>query len=384
MTWRTMASTLVALGLLASVAAAQTIVVIDDGTASTPNTTDITWTPGTSDWNYRADSGTNSKPHSYNGTGSRFAFAKATSPIATATYTPDLPEAGEYRVDMWWPTFGWADNVPVTVTYATGVADLVVDQSTNSGQWNTLGTFEFDAGTAGSVMISSEGTNPGGSNVGPVADAVRFLCGVVPGRLPLTAVADASSTHPQDSTRPAANVVNGSGMTDQDADLIPDTHAANDYGAHINWMSNTLPTSGLIDEWLTLDLGESFELDVMKVWNFNATGDRTDRGVGTADLYYSMLDDPGIDFTDPAFWTLLRQVTLSEALGDSSYNTPDVIPLGGIEARWLALDILSTQGSTQFVGLSEIQVLDVIPEPATLTLLALGALGLLRRRQRKP
>jgi len=59
-----------------------------------------------------------------------------------------------------------------------------------------------------------------------------------------------------------------------------------------------------------------------------------------------------------------------------------VIPLGGIEARWLALDILSTRGSTHFVGLSEIQVLDVIPEPATVALLGLGALAArgLRRR----
>ncbi|MFC1806540.1 PEP-CTERM sorting domain-containing protein, partial [Planctomycetota bacterium] len=201
----------------------------------------------------------------------------------------------------------------------------------------------------------------------------------------IPATAYASSDHPYGGgTRPPANVVNNSGMSDQDADGVPETHEANAYGDGINWMSNDLGTD--LDPWLALDFGEVVPLDMMKVWNFNAEAGRTDRGVGTADVYVSILDDVGIadpDFSDTAVWTLLKQAqAFTAATGLDDYDTPDVIGLDGASARWLALDIQSTQGSTSFVGLSEIQVFRV-PEPATLSLLALGGLGLIARRRRR-
>jgi len=355
------------------------VVIIDDGPSGSPNTTEITWTPTANapDWNWRPESGTNNKPNSYNGTGSRFAFANDPDPIETATYTPDLPVAGLYRVDMWWPTFGWSNNVPVTVTHQAGTTALTVDQSTGSGQWNPLGTFDFDAGTSGSLMISSEGANQGASGVGPVADAVRFVSQGPDD--PILATAYASSSHPINPDRPAANVVNSSGMTDEDGDGILETHEANAWGDGINWMTNSLSVD--TDPWFAADFGEVLPLDMMKVWNFNAESGRTDRGVGTADLYVSTLDNVGIaapDFSDTGVWTLLRPgQVFSEAPGTDDYDTPDEIGLG-VAARWLALDIQSTQGSTSFVGLSEIQVfrraaVAVIPEPASLAVWSLLA-----------
>jgi len=110
---------------------------------------------------------------------------------------------------------------------------------------------------------------------------------------------------------------------------------------------------------------------------------RTDRGVGVADIYVSLVDD--IDTTDPDFtdtdvWALLMEgVELTEALGTNGYDLPDEIDFGSTTARWIALDIQDNLGGT-FVGLSEIQVF-LSPEPTSLALLALGGLALLRRRR---
>jgi len=366
-----------------STATLPTVVLIDDGPSGSPNTSSIIWSPssGAPSWNYRPESGTWEKPNSFAGTGSR--FASAADPAETATYVPDLPQDGGYRVEMWWPTFNWAPDVPVTISHLGGTHTLTVDQSTNSGQWNTIGTFAFDAGTAGTLTISSEGVTPGTSGAGPVADAVRFVYigDLGPTDIPLPVTAYASSTHPQNPNRPPANVVNGAGMTDEDGDGIPESHAANTWGDNINWMADSFSNDPA--PWFMLDLGGPYPVASMKVWNFNVTGGRTDRGVGVADIYVSLVDD--IDTTDPDFtdadiWTLLMEgVELREAPGTNGYDLPDEIDFGSTTARWIALDIQENLGGT-FVGLSEIQVF-LSPEPTSLALLALGGVALLRRRR---
>ena len=86
------------------------------------------------------------------------------------TFTPTLMQDGQYEVYMWWPEAPiWATNVPVDVMHDGGTSTVSVDESTNGGQWNLIGTYDFTAGTGG-VTIRAKGTT---SYV--VADAVRFL-----------------------------------------------------------------------------------------------------------------------------------------------------------------------------------------------------------------
>jgi hypothetical protein len=368
--------------ILASAActAPAAVIIIDDGPSGSPNTADITWTPSSNapDWNYRPESGTNEKPNSYNGSGSRFAYAGGG--VETATYTPNIPRAGLWRVSMWWPTFDWTDNALVQINHTGGTSDFRIDQSTNSGQWNSLGYYDFAGGTGGGLTISSEGANPGTSNAGPVADAVRFdFAGGL-----LHPVAALASSSVDTTRRGPANVINGSGMTDANGDGILDTHATSDYGYDYSWLSGTGGPTG----WFAVDLGGGYELDQMEFYNFNATAGNTNRGVRLADIYVSTLEDPGLpgtpDFSDSTVWRLVASdVELTQAPGTGGYNTPDLLDLGGVPGRWLALDIKSNWGNATFVGISEIQLFGVqVPEPSTFLLAGLGLVGLLLWRRR--
>lgn len=85
-------------------------------------------------------------------------------------FTPTLPSAGYYDVFARWTSdANRASNVPVTVTHATGSDGLVLDQRSNGGAWVLLGTYAFNAGTSGNVLISNTGTNGY-----VIADAIKF------------------------------------------------------------------------------------------------------------------------------------------------------------------------------------------------------------------
>ena len=88
----------------------------------------------------------------------------------TMTFTLTLPQDGQYEVYLRWlhsPIL--ATNVLVDVVHDGGTSTVSVDESTNGGQWNVIGTYDFTAGT-GSVTIRIDGTMPH-----IAADAVRFL-----------------------------------------------------------------------------------------------------------------------------------------------------------------------------------------------------------------
>ncbi|MEM6472577.1 MAG: glycosyl hydrolase family 28-related protein, partial [Planctomycetota bacterium] len=103
-------------------------------------------------------------------------IAYSDEPGAQAAFTPDLPIAGDYEVFIRWiDDFGGQDHsghgnqVPVDVVHAGGTASTTVNQRTGGGRWVSLGVFEFEAGTDGEVVLSTEGTSER-----TIADGVRF------------------------------------------------------------------------------------------------------------------------------------------------------------------------------------------------------------------
>lgn len=86
-------------------------------------------------------------------------------------FTPNLPAAGTYKVYGRWTTDpNRASNVPVDISHVMGTTRVTVDQRMNGGVWVLLGTYTFNAGTTGSVLISNAATNGY-----VIADAVRFV-----------------------------------------------------------------------------------------------------------------------------------------------------------------------------------------------------------------
>ncbi len=88
----------------------------------------------------------------------------------TATWSFIAPRPGRYEVYAWWWAGDWRpSNVPYTVNHSSGPTTVRVNQQTNGGQWNLLGTFDFEA--SGSVVVSDDAT--AGQDV--VADAIRLV-----------------------------------------------------------------------------------------------------------------------------------------------------------------------------------------------------------------
>jgi FAD dependent oxidoreductase len=94
--------------------------------------------------------------------------------MQSATYIPDLPNAGEYEVRIAYsPNANRATNVPVTITHAGGTAKVKVNQRKTppvSETFASLGTFSFEKGKSGRVVITNEGVDGY-----VVIDAVVFL-----------------------------------------------------------------------------------------------------------------------------------------------------------------------------------------------------------------
>jgi hypothetical protein len=112
-------------------------------------------------------------------------------------WTPNLP-GGCFEVYVWWESWpGYAPDAPYTVNFkpggyywlpgvgnhitgidtanaSLGWVTIDVDQSVPSfeAQWNYLGTYEFESGTAGNVSLSDNVTDPTDL---VAADAVRFV-----------------------------------------------------------------------------------------------------------------------------------------------------------------------------------------------------------------
>lgn len=86
-------------------------------------------------------------------------------------FTPNLPLAGSYEVFARWTSgTNRASNVPMDIVWSGGTESVQVDQKSNGGAWISLGTYSFNAGSSGNVLISTTGTNGY-----VIADAVRFV-----------------------------------------------------------------------------------------------------------------------------------------------------------------------------------------------------------------
>jgi hypothetical protein len=182
---------------------------------------------------------------------------------------------------------------------------------------------------------------------------------------------------------------------DMGAHTIVDGGGLNAAGQHDNvfvsgshWETDPYQYSA----WIVFDLGNTYDVDAMRLWNFNATnqnGSYTGRGVQRMKVYTS---------TDLNAWTQRGDTwTLTIAPG-----TPDYVGdlYTWLAATWTGVRYIKFDEMSYFgigdvgghVGLSELRFYQPeaavsqdpvpAPEPGTLALLGLG-LGLSRLRRRR-
>ena len=89
----------------------------------------------------------------------------------TATWTTNIPAAGDYNVYAWWTASdNRGTNVPYTINYEGGSKTVRVCQEIAGDQWVYLGNYPFAVG-AYSVVLSDD------ADEYVMADAVRFAPG---------------------------------------------------------------------------------------------------------------------------------------------------------------------------------------------------------------
>lgn len=173
----------------------------------------------------------------------------------------------------------------------------------------------------------------------------------------ITATASGSSKY---GDRKPVYAVNSSGLTGK---------------CHTNSVNGTMWMTDQRTGWFKIDLDNHYDLGLyeMNIWNFNMAG-YTGRGVNQVDIYYSDSPiDPERPEINPSGWTLLGTAgsrTLTQATGDSNYDSPDkIIFPAATYARWIFLDINSNFNGENYVGLSEIS----FEFPASIQVVQFGA-----------
>ena len=96
---------------------------------------------------------------------------------AEARWTPEIPERGEYSVYISYKSLPHSTPCAhYTVRHLGGESEFIVNQKMGGGTWIYIGTFEFDKGSEGCVILDN--SVPKGYNVTHnaviTADAVRF------------------------------------------------------------------------------------------------------------------------------------------------------------------------------------------------------------------
>lgn len=132
---------------------------IVDNTETTRTTATGTWTASTTPTGFY---GTNYVHDGAAGKGTK-----------SFRFSPNLPKAGNYEVfARWTAATNRSTSVPIDVISGSGTTGLLANQQIDNNIWVSLGTYGFNAGTGGSVLVSNTGTAAGTS---VVADAVKFV-----------------------------------------------------------------------------------------------------------------------------------------------------------------------------------------------------------------
>ena len=104
------------------------------------------------------------------GYGADYRFANPVNASDAAWFKVNIPSAGSYLVDAWYPAnAGYNGSTPYVIVTTSGNQTVVVNQQANGGVWRNLGTFSLAAGDYNVVGVSRWTSGAGYV----IADAIR-------------------------------------------------------------------------------------------------------------------------------------------------------------------------------------------------------------------
>ncbi|MCI8360542.1 MAG: hypothetical protein HFE86_04290, partial [Clostridiales bacterium] len=269
--------------------------------------------------------------------------------LSMGTLTPGFaPETRFYTINLG-DNFGRFDGVKVTATAANPAAKIYV---------NGVET----AGGAESALVPLE--KPGDKVVVKVVEGEVSKSYILTADTdaPILAAADAIAGSQYDNQKPTL-IIDGSGLTGKGLDAVHDNHSS----AFTMWHTGSNPGD---KAWVQIDLGQSYELDEMWIWNMNQSGN-IGRGLKNVKIEYT---------ADGKSWqTLEPEVSMTFADSPAGYpfqfaqasgqngmpatnlndgkNTP--VRFGGAEARYVKITAHPDAGTGSwgdiYYGLSEVR-----------------------------
>ena len=228
--------------------------------------------------------------------GANYRFRSTEAVSDAAQWTPNITAAGNWSVYAWWPQgANRSATAPYQVTYNGGTATVSVNQQTNGGKWNLLGTWSFGAGTGYPTRLSCWTT----TGYVVMADAIKWVFI----KTPADTTAPAMSSVTDDMYTTSTTTLNGSwGASDPDTGIQRYEYAVGTTSGGIQlkgWTSAGTATSAAIGG-LSLTVGETYYISARAVNGANLTSTpMPSSGVTVAHSVASIADAKALDDTDP-------------------------------------------------------------------------------------
>lgn len=186
----------------------------------------------------------------------------------------------------------------------------------------------------------------------------------------------AASNNEFNGSVPAANTINSSGLVaGQHSASVGDNWLTANLG---NISGGTWPANldAVVISW---DLGTSYDLTSLHLWNHNEVGN-THRGVASAMVDVS-------EFSNFSSSTTISLASILQAPGVATYIGTDYsLVATGRYVRFRNMTKFTHPGTgdtNQYLGISEIRFEGtLVPEPSSVLLLGIGGVFMLMRRQR--
>ena len=209
---------------------------------------------------------------------------------AEACWTPDIPKRDSYAVYISYKSLPNSTNCAhYTVKHLGGTSEFLVNQKMGGGTWIYLGTFEFDKGSKGCVVLDNE--IPEGQEVARnaviTADAVRFGGGMgkIGRGLPDQNVSEYTTSGMPSFTEGAYYWIQWAGVDSTILKLHPNDYTSDyaDRGAWVGWMSGGSRTN-------PKGKGLGIPVDMSFAFHSDAGTTPNDSIIGTLSIYTLLCD----------------------------------------------------------------------------------------------